>query len=49
MERRENPSSFRLTRSQIELINQKAIESGIPKNRIVRLAIDQFFADRTAA
>jgi hypothetical protein len=49
MERRANPSSVRFTRQQIELINQKAIESGILKNRIVRIAIDAYFADRTDA
>ena len=50
MQRQENPSSFRLTRQQIELINQKSVETGIPKNRIVRWAIDAYFhGDRDAA
>jgi predicted DNA-binding protein len=43
MNRQENPSSFRLTRQQIESINQQSIETGMPKNRIVRLALDQYF------
>ena len=48
MNRRTSPSSFRLTRQQIELINQKSVECGIPRNRIVRLAIDAYFSDRLA-
>jgi hypothetical protein len=46
---RAHPSTVRFTRRQLELINQKAVELGFPKNRIVRLAIDAYFADRTAA
>ena len=49
MQRQENPSSFRLTRQQIELIHQKSLECGLPKNRVVRLAIDAYFSDRSAA
>lgn len=49
MNRRTSPSSFRLTRQQIELINQKSLECGLPKNRVIRLAIDAYFADRSAA
>jgi hypothetical protein len=48
--KRSNPSSIRFTSEQLELINRRAIESGIPKNRIVRIAIDAYFrVDRTAA
>jgi hypothetical protein len=46
---RENPSTVRFTRKQLDLINQKAIESSILKNRIVQIAIDAYFADRTDA
>ena len=44
MQRQENPSSFRLTPEQLDRIHRESVESGIPRNRIVRLAIDAYFA-----
>ena len=49
MQRQANPSSFRLTRSQIEMIDRRSAETGIPKNRIVRWAIDSYFRSDRAA
>jgi hypothetical protein len=49
MQRQENPQTFRLTRQQIELINQESVATGLSRNRIDRLAIDAYFVDRSAA
>jgi len=41
--KRENPSTFRLTSEQLYRINRRSAETGIPRNRIVRWAIDAYF------
>lgn len=46
---REHPSTVRFTPQQLILIHQEATTTGIPRNRVVRLAIDAYFSDRSAS
>ncbi|MCX5964240.1 MAG: ribbon-helix-helix domain-containing protein [Cyanobacteria bacterium] len=46
---RKNPTAVRFTAEQLDRIRTESATTGIPKNRIVRLAIDAYFSDRSAA
>jgi predicted DNA-binding protein len=44
-----SPTAVRFTPEQLDRIHRESATTGIPRNRIVRLAIDAYFSDRSAA
>jgi hypothetical protein len=42
------PTAVRFTPRHLELIEQRAIEKKLPKNQVIRMAIDHYFAESGA-